>query len=346
MEKQFIEKREYKRLGDNVRYHSKKVEDIIDVYEYLKDKRTEEKHWNGEVEQLDNLHLKLLSEILFRTESTYADGFSEFEEEFLKSEYLSDQLKIEISGMLKNRSQELTELVNSDKNISDFSKEELKRIIDLLESIGNSLEDNEKWFYGSFCRVFREYLFELDGKGPVEYIKEKYGDELPVLMLKRSNVSEHASYYSGYGVSNGMLGDKHLFSLYKKFVKFYPDDADSFVKFVMSLSNLAPTEFVTNYLSFVSNGLSGKYEKRKGGFSFEGVYGGSKIIIGVASIASSVEKTKNTAIDMLCEEIGNKEIKRGFKKKIEDYKKRQEAEKASNSDAVVLGKNNALNQKM
>ena len=217
MEKQFIDECEYKGLLEKVRYGSDSLEEAIDIFEYLKDKRTVETElFRGKV-PVEYPHIKFLSYILNSTISDFAAGFSESDEEFLQSEYLQNQLKIEISRMLKNSSQELMELVNSDKNIKDFSKEELKEIIGTLDNIGKSLEGEEKEFYEDFHYIFEDYLFELGGQGPVEYTKEIHGRELPKEMLERSNVRSMPSYYSGYSVDSGLLGERHLFSLYKKF---------------------------------------------------------------------------------------------------------------------------------
>ena len=75
-----------------------------------------------------------------------------------------------------------------------------------------------------------------------------------------------------------------MFSIYKKFSKFYPDKANEFVKMVRSISRLTPTEFVTNYLSFVRNGLDSNFKHKEGNVSVDGTYGETRDLVGAVSM--------------------------------------------------------------
>lgn len=332
MKKQFIEGSEYNGLLEKTRYGIKKVEDAVDIYEFLKDKTTEVSVIGGDDEILENPHLAFLERLFIRSMSDRACGFTETDEEFLKSNYLSGELKKEISNRLNNRSKELTKLLNSEKQINDFSKEEIKEIIELFRTISNSLSDKTKSECGSFCHLFEEYIFVLDGNGPIEYIKEKYGKELPIAMLERSNVVSRASYYSGYGVDGSLLGDRHLFSLYKKFVKYYPDKADEFVKMVMSISKLTPTEFITNYLSFVRNGLDNDFKSKGGNFSVDGLHGASRNLVGAVSMFSLFSREQSD-LDRRFELDEHFSIRKRFTQMIEQFKSIQELEQSKTNEA-------------
>lgn len=325
MKKQFIEGSEYNGLLEKTRYGIKKVEDAVDIYEYLKDKKTKIRVIGGDDKLLENPHLEFLERLFGRTKSDRACGFTEADEEFLKSNYLSRELKKEINNRLNNCSKELVELLNSEKQINDFSKEEIKEIIELFKTISNSLSDEAKYDYGKFYYIFDEYLFALDGNGPIEYIKEKYGKDLPIAMLERSNVVSRASYYSGYGVDNSLLGDRHLFSLYKKFVKYYPDKAAEFVKMVMSISKLTPTEFITNYLSFVRNGLDSDFKSKEGNFSVDGLHGSSRDLVGAVSMFSLFSREQSD-LDRRFELDEHFSIRKRFTQMIEQFKSIQELE--------------------
>ena len=333
MEKQFIEEYEYDVLLDKIRYGIKKVDDAVNIYEFLKDKKTEVSVIGlDDKKPLESPHLGFLGRLFNRTKSDFASGFTEADEEFLKSNYLSEELKKEINSRLKNCYKGLTELINSEKQINDFSKEELKEIMELLKTIGNSLPDKDKNDYAKFYYIFEEYLFVLDGSGPVGYIKEKYGEELPIAMLERSNVVSRASYYSGYGVDGRLLGDRHLFSLYKKFVKYYPDKADEFVKMVMSISKLTPTEFITNYLSFVRNGLDSDFKSKEGNFSVDGLHGSARDFVGTVSMFSLFNREQSD-LDRRFELDEHISIRKRFTQMIEQYKSIQELEQAKDNES-------------
>ena len=225
-----------------------------------------------------------------------------------------------------NNSKELTELLNSEKQINDYSKEEINKIMKLLITISNPLPDKERYDYGALCYTLETYLFVLDGKGPIEYIKEEYGKELPKAILDKSNLSSRASYYSGYGVDTTLLGERHLFSIYKKFVKYYPDKTEEFAKLVDSIPKLTPTEFINNYFLFVENGFNSDFQNKEGNISVDGLHGQARDLVGAVSIFSLFNKEQSD-LDRYFESRAEASIRKEFKEKIEQFKNNQEQTK-------------------
>ena len=289
MERQFISGREYSEFLETTRWaddNNTTVDRIIDIFEYLKDKKTEKRNYPREPRAIENAHLDFLRIALDRI---YFDPFyNKGTEEFLKSDYLSEELKKEINDVLNgNCSEDLMELLTSEKRFQEFSKEEIKEIGNSLHRTCDKLSNEQKKKKcGEIYEIYDDYIFVIDGIGPIEYTKEKNGAELPIIMLEKTSLPSHASYYSGYGVDSRYLGEKHLFSLYKKFAKFYPDKKEEFVKMVENIRRLTPTEFVTNYLSFVRNGLDSNFKNKNGNISVDGLHAETRDLVGALSIFS------------------------------------------------------------
>lgn len=320
MEKNIILKDEYNDLLRKSRYLVEDVNVIIEVYKYLKNKTIS---INNDV--YDKAHIYFLDDLFLLTTSPRCHGFSEIEEEFIKSSFLSSEFKEEIYLTFKDYdcSDELKELLNGDKDFNDFTKEEIKLIMNF-----NVPEDNREW-YDHHLYLIDSYLFVLDGLGVVQYIKEKYSDTLPVEMLTRSNVSSSAFYYSGYGVDHSILGEKHLFSLYRKFVKYYPDKTEEFIKLVNGMDLLTATEFVNNYMKFVRNGLYSDFIFEKGNISINGLDGDKRDSLGLISAFSLFGNrgTGNPEFDRKMEKRCSDIIKRDFEKLVNNYNESKGYEK-------------------
>lgn len=319
MEKKIISEEKYDKLKEKIRYDAKDINELINIYDYLKDKKA--KYYNGIHE---NAHLSFLESLLFKTESDRLSGYSEVDEEFLKSEYLSKELKNEIYDRIKNYNcpSDLVNLLNGEKLINDFSKEEIKQIMNY------DIPDDNKEKYNYFCHLINNYLFVLDGTGVVEYIKELYKEQLPIVMLRKSNVVTRSSYYSGYGVDYSLLGQRHLFSLYKKFVKYYPDKAEEFEKLVNYIPRLTATEFINNYNEFINNGLDSNFILKEGNISIDGVYDQTRDFVGIVSIFSLLGEPKSVReieVEKEFEKRTNDSIKKEFNEMVKEYKKSQDS---------------------
>lgn len=328
MEKKSITEKEYNQLLEQS-LGMKNATVAIDIYEFLKNKTTKIKSACGNYVILENPHLSFLDGFFLGSMSPYGHDFTDVEKEFLKSDYLSDELKKEIYNRIKNSSEKLTELLNSENHINVFSKETIKEIIGLLKSASSKAKED----YVDFCNLFEEYLFVLDGNGPIGYIKEKYGKDLPIEMLKRSNIINDASHYEGYGVERSILGEWHLFSLYRKFAKYYPEKVDEFVEMIRSIQLLTPTNFIINYSYFVENGLNSNFKIKESNNSKEDSYGSKIMLTSAISIISLVnEKQRNSDIHHELE--AQHSIIDEFIKMIEQFKKTQESEQSEDNNTT------------
>lgn len=314
MEKKVILEKEYNDLFRKSRHLVEDVNVVIEVYKYLKDKALKKEGYDSVI---DKAHIYFLDDLFLLTTSDRCHGFSEIDEEFIKSSFLSSEFKEEIYLTLKDYDcpDELKELLSGDKDFNDFTKEEIELIMNF-----NVPEDNREW-HDHHLYLIDEYLFVLDGVGVVQYIKEKYGDTLPKEMLKRSNLRPSAFYYSGYGVDCNILGGRHLFSLYRKFVKYYPDKVEEFISLVNSMNLLTPTEFVKNYMTFVKNGLNSNFMLEKGNITIEGAYGIQRDALGPISLFSLLEnrESKDAEYSRKLEKEHSEGIKRDFEKMVKDY---------------------------
>ena len=324
MEKEFISGREYNQILETTRWiddNGTTVDKIIETFEYLKNKKTED-NFMGKVAEIKNARLDFLRTALDRM--YFFPKVNEATEQFLKSDYLSEELKKEIISVLNgNCSSEVMTLLNSSKHTNEFSKEEIKEIINSINRIYDSSKDEERDEYGDLIDVLNNYFFVIDGDGPIEYIKEKYGQELPIVMLECTGVISQASYYSGIGVNSSHLGEEHLFSLYKKFVKYYPDKAEEFVKMIFVISRLTPTEFINNYHMFIKNGLNSNFRKIKGNISVDDAYGQTRDMIGAISIFSMFKK-EESELDRQFQSDMHWSIRNNFLKMVSQYKSLQE----------------------
>ena len=344
MGKEFISAGEYNSFLETTRYSDSTrfdVNRIIEIYEYLKDKKTEERSYWGEPRKIENAHLDFLRIALDRI--YFSPKYNQATEDFLKSDYLSEELKKEIYDVLQGIccSVQLTTSLNGERKISDFSTDEIKEIEASLCRASDALSDNKD---GEKCKeiyeMFEDFIFVIDGVGPIEYIKEKNGSELPIVMLEKSGIPSHASYYSGYGVDRRYLGENHLFSIYKKFAKFYPDKADEFVKMVRDISRLTPTEFVTNYLSFVRNGLDSDFKHKGGNVSVEGTYGETRDLVGAVSMFHMFGKEQSD-LERRFELEAEISIRRYFNQMVEEFKSNQESvqlETNENGNSKILSR--------
>ena len=321
MKKQLISWGEYNYYLEKTRWaddNETTVDDLIDIYEYLKDKSVKEYSFDDEPNIIKYAHIKFLSIALGRSHvfAYYNPGT----EGFLKSDYISKEIKREIKKILKhNCSLRLMDLLKSEKDIKDFSKKELKEIDDAFcDNFDKLSERKKKEKCSEVWDIFNNYIFLLDGEESINYIKEKYGDELPIIMLENSGVPSYPSYYSGYGVNSKYLGEQHLLSLYKKFDKFYPDKKKEFVRMVEWIKRLTPTEFVINYLEFVRNGLDSNFNNKEGNISVDGLHGNTRDFVGLLSISKALGNDDADEID------AHYLIRRRFFKMIEEYEKNKE----------------------
>ena len=330
MKKKIISQQEYDKLNYATLYDYNSdgydLKGIIDIYEYLKDKQTKDIRGND----IYNAHLRFLDIALGR--AFFMPRYIKVNEEFLKSNYLSQELKKEIYNIINNDcSEDLKKLLNSDKHMNDFTMRQIKMIEKSIRKTHKASTDSDiKQKCNDILEIYGDYFFVLDGKGPINYTKKTIGEKMPIAMLELSNIISNPSFYSGYGVDKSNISEDHLFSLYKKFVKFYPNKAEEFVKMIKMIPRLTGTEFVNNYLIFVNNGFDSAFCNKNGKVSIDGVHGAARDLVGAVSIVTmldnSDEKTEKRLQDYIISE---------FDKMVEEYKNIKQIEKNNNKQYKV-----------
>lgn len=301
------------------------IDKIYEIYEYLKDKKSVKQF--GEI-KVPNAHLEFLHMALDRGRDV--PDYNSDIEIFLKSDYIAKELKKEICYVISNDScyKQLCELINSERSINDYSKEEISLIFDsLLKTFNTTSNADIKNKCSDIDCILQDYIFILNGEGPVNYIKERYKDKLPHIIVEKSGLISSPTYYSGYGIDRSLLGENHLFSIYKKYDKYYPDKTDEFVNMVNNVNCLTPTEFLTNYLLFVQKGMNSDFIRRMGNVNLDNA---PKMLSGFLGIVTAFSSSQNKYKDeyyMWEKEMDamiQKEIKEKFLEKVEQYKKGRE----------------------
>ncbi len=122
-----------------------------------------------------------------------------------------------------------------------------------------------------------------------------------------------------------------MFSIYKKFVKYYPEKAEKFVAMVRSISRLTPTEFVTNYLLFVRNGLDSGFKNKEGNISIDDEHGSARDLVGAATTFSLLSRGQSD-LDRRFELDEQIFIRDRFSQMIEEFKSAQESEETKHND--------------
>ncbi len=294
------------------------IDKIYEIYEYLKDKKSVKQF--GEI-KVPNAHLEFLYNALVRRHNT--PDYNSDIELFLKSNYIVEELKKEIYVVISDDSyyKQLCELMNSEKSFNDFSKEELSLIFDsLLRKYNTTSNVDIKNKCNDIDCILSDYLFILDGEGPIDYIKERYNEELPRIIIEKSGLISSPTYYSGYGIDTSLLGDEHLFSIYKKIVKYYPDKSDEFVNMVNNINYLTPTEFLTNYSLFVQN----IFKRKMGNVNLDDAPKMLNNFLGVVTAFSSTKreyKDEYYEWEKEMDAMIQKEIKEKFLENVEQYEK-------------------------
>lgn len=310
--------------------NSSSPKELESTVESLKGKST-----SSEFETIEDCAVDFLSGLLRKNHGrSIVIEYTKGQKEFFKSKYLSDYFKQSIKEMLgESISEELLSLLNSDKNINDMSEEEIKLIRD---SIDKFYEINGRSEKPNISSRFMPYLYKLDGKGVIDYIKDHIAPgELARQILLTSGLNPRASYYSGRGVNYGDLSDKNLVSIYKKLLAIDPKYASDFVELVNQMRTLGATEFIETFLNFgyaefKSNDASMIYDKN---ISLSGVSGKAAYVIGAISLFESSRRDETYQID------ASEGMKEAFNRKVEYIQdKLAKGEEITEQDLEVLDK--------
>lgn len=264
--------------------------ELIEAVEYLKGKKT-----SDEYEEIEDCAVDLVSRLLTMDwgRSIVID-YTKEHRKFIKSEYLSNYFKESIKLMLGDEiSEELLNILNSNKNINDMTEDEIKTIKAEIDNYYKVKGKSEK---PNISSRFMSYIYKLDGKGIVSYIKNNVDSStLARQILITSGLNDRSSYYSGRGVNYGDLNDKHLAEIYRKLLVLDYNYASNFVGLVNRMRTLGATEFIDSFIRFGYSGFGfmDKNSLSESNISLDGVSGNAAYIVGAISLYESSRRNED-----------------------------------------------------
>ena len=225
-------------------YGDLNVNDLIYIHKFFKGKMICDNNDENHIYSQDagkNFLYQLLHRPLF------TPCYNKIIDDFFVSDYLSNEIKEIVSKSLDDKASDaVKELLNNNCSFNDMSCSEIKSITSEI--------DNNKEYRRSL--ILDDYLFYLDGNGPVEYIKLLYRDrDLARLIICHSGVNPNLDYAND-GINIIGFNENNLLSIYDKYNKFFPDKKDSLFDFVNLINYLTANNFVNNYSTFVDNGFN------------------------------------------------------------------------------------------
>lgn len=231
--------------------------------------------------------------------------------DFVNSKYLSDYFKDNMRELLEDTmTDEIEDILNSDKDINQMSGEEIKIIYDAVEEYyhinGRSPKSN-------ISSNFLAYIYKLNGDGVSSFLK-KYidGESLARRILLTSGVNDSASYYSGRGVNYGDLNENNLVAMFEKLVRIDKKFALNFVKMVCGMKTLGASEFITSFIRLGRNKF--EYSSKKitsKNISLDGVHGEARDAVAFISVLSTMNRRDDDY-----QIVGSESMKRSFISKI------------------------------
>lgn len=240
-------------LKDDYRFANKEM--LIKEFEKLKNKVVAEEN-----RQIENPSIEFLFNAVeqARTLPDYSIGVKDF----LETDIVSNTFKEYIFNMLKGTDTdiELLALLQSEASFNEFTKEQIegikKELDKLLRTEGVSNPSNDK-----ICGMFNDYIFQLNGEGPVNYIKGLFTEqELAREFLTHSGMKTDISYYANRGMQRIDLNERHLMSIYKKFDKFMPEKKMHLYLLIKNTPQLNGADFIANYFKFIANNFDSEIE--------------------------------------------------------------------------------------
>ena len=240
-------------LRDDYKWTSKEM--IIKEYEKLKNRFIAEQN-----RRIDNPSMDFLFNAVEQTR--ILPDYAVAVKDFLETSVVSDTFKKYIFNMLKGSDTdiELLTLLQSEASFNEFTKEQIEGIKKALDKLfstkGVSGSDNYQIY-----DMFTDYIFQLNGEGPVNYIKGLYTEqELANEFLTHSGMKTSISHYARRGMQRIDLNERHLMSIYKKFDKYMPEKKEQLYNLIKNTPQLNGADFLANYLKFIANNFDSNIE--------------------------------------------------------------------------------------
>lgn len=226
----------------------------------------------------------------------YPYSYTKGASDFIKSKYLSDYFKAEIKKVIKD-SDNIIDSLDSVKLINDMCEKEIKEIMDAINKYYKHRDGTDK---SELLRFFEAYLYNLDGKGVISYLKNNiHPRNTAFYILESSGVCSEAGYLSGRGANLRDLNDEHLIAIFNKLLVLDINYALEFVKMVDGMEILGGTEFIETFHRFVRNKfVNVESDISTNNISLEGLHGGTRDIVAVASIISAKNRNRESEITL------------------------------------------------
>ena len=296
----------YRELLDKVN-RAKSAQEIIDVHLKLIGASCYDGGFN-----VYNCANKLITDMLYADDGrNFAYFYSKAKIDFLNSKYLSEYYKKIIKHLLSGEelSEEVINVLNSDKDTNEMSESEIKGIRQAIDEYASK----EYSVNRSLAYTLFDYLLKLDGVGPISYIKNNVSpSSLADYMLMTSGLSTRASYYAGRGVVRSDLNEDNLFCIFKKVLK-YASPVD-FVVMVNNLQTLGATEFINAFYNLAKNGFKYDGKLNADSCSLDDLYDERRnIVMGLYAIGRLSQNDENS------QQLATKRIKDSFNDMVIPY---------------------------
>ena len=245
--------------------------------------------------------------------------YSNSENEFIKSSYLSNYFKICIKKLLEESPNErLNNILNSDQDINEMEEEEIKLIKDSIDA----------FYFNSDCKgvaniaiLFMTYLYKLDGKGVTSYIKHNIpANDVAYKIMFDSGINPNAKYYSGRGVTLSDLNSDILNEVFNQLFILDKEFALDFVRMVNDMKTLGATEFIEEFYLLTEN----KFKQfNNSNASLREFNHGNQLIISFATTMSKMQSPDINEQIRLSNDI-KKDFLKSIRKKLEEIDKNNE----------------------
>lgn len=181
--------------------------------------------------------------------------------EFLESDYFSNLMKKAIYDLTSTipNCERINRLLKGDMHMNDFPASQLFEIRGVI--LNYVLERHELTEYATnsyigIINMLDEYMFFLDGLGPVNYVKGHYDKNnlLKNIIIHSGLQQKNIRNYDR--VNSTIFNEKHILSIYNKIKKYIPEASEEFIKLVDCMNKVSPYSFINSLYEFADNRYS------------------------------------------------------------------------------------------
>ena len=269
---------EFQRIIRNIKSGKMKTSEIKTYYKYLDgktiygdlqsvDEMTRAGYLNGQHLCKEKTDAQRIFVEQITKRSSNCSYYGKETEQYIKSDSFSDAMKkcILFTISKDDGAKEAREKIEEVPNINDLSLKALKIIYSALKRSKDS----------DFLGAFIQYMFVLDGKGPISFIKEKYlnnpqriamsfldhlGIDLYIRKIdpleteeeKKKRERKEAKRKPNEIIEYGLLIE-YIMAIYRMYCKYLPELSESFSTFVNGCGFRSHEDFVIKYKLFVNS---------------------------------------------------------------------------------------------